>query len=59
MTAFENLTVTPLAASHDRAGFCCGDAALDRYLQRQASQDVRRRISRVFVATTPAEPKSA
>ncbi len=35
---------------HDRKGFSCGDAALDEYIRKRASQDVRRRISRVFVA---------
>jgi GNAT superfamily N-acetyltransferase len=30
---------------------------LDRYLQKQAKQDLRRRISRVFVATIANDPK--
>jgi len=44
------LTVEPLGAHHDRASFSCGEPSLDRYIRRQASQDVRRRIARVFVA---------
>ena len=56
MTGFEQLVVGPLDASHDRAGFHCGVETLDLYLSRQAGQDIRRRISRVFVATTPAAP---
>ena len=39
----------PLASCHDRAGFTCGVAALDNYLRRQASQDVRRHVAAVFV----------
>jgi len=33
--------------------------ALDRYLKMQAKQDIKRRISRVFVATKPDNPKTA
>jgi len=43
--------VEPLGSRHDRENFSCGAEALDRYLQRQASQDVRRRVAVVFVAT--------
>ena len=51
------LVIEPLGPRHDRAAFSCGEPALDRYLQRQASQDVRRRVARVFVAVgeSPAE----
>ncbi|MYE22796.1 MAG: GNAT family N-acetyltransferase [Gammaproteobacteria bacterium] len=44
------LVIEPLGPHHDRAAFTCGEPALDRYLQRRASQDVRRKISQVFVA---------
>ena len=40
--------------AHDREGFRCGEEALDRYLQAQASQDVRRRVSNCFVAVEVA-----
>ena len=40
----------PLGPEHDRAGFSCGEPALDDYLRRRAAQDVRRRVARVFVA---------
>lgn len=59
MTDFQNLVIAPLNPIHDRTGLQCGVAALDRYLKRQARQDVKRRISRVFVATTPDNPKAA
>lgn len=44
-------TIEPLGAQHDRTAFSCGEPTLDAYLQRQASQDVRRRVAQVFVAT--------
>lgn len=43
--------IQPLSEQHHKADFCCGVAALDRYIQQQASQDVRRNIARVFVAS--------
>ena len=47
-------TIEALARHHDRSRFCCGSDALDRYLRRQASQDARRNVSRVFVAVPDA-----
>ena len=44
------LVIEPLGSHHDRANFSCGEPALDAYLQRQASQDIRRRAAQVFVA---------
>ena len=38
-----------LGDGHDRAGFRCGDKALDGYFQTQATQDIRRRIANCFV----------
>jgi len=35
---------------HDRTSFHCGEDALDRYLQMQATQDIRRRVANCFVA---------
>ena len=40
---------------HDRAAFSCGEPSLDTYLQRQASQDVKRRAAVVYVLTQPGE----
>lgn len=34
---------------HDRAGFLCGQDALDGYFQTQVTQDVRRRVAKCFV----------
>ncbi len=53
MTEYQHLVIAPLNPGHDRTGFQCGVAALDRYLKKQAKQDSKRRISRTFVATKP------
>ena len=43
--------IRPLDAAVDTGGFRCGQADLDAYICRYASQDVRRGVARVFVAT--------
>jgi len=40
-------------ADHNRAGFCCGVDALDRYFRERVTQDVRRRVSNCFVLLGP------
>lgn len=45
-----SLRVEVLEARHDRAGFACGEATLDRYFREHATQDMRRRVSNCFVA---------
>ncbi len=40
----------PLGEEHERSSFRCGEDALDRYFQTQATQDIRRRIANCFVA---------
>ncbi|RJP46453.1 MAG: GNAT family N-acetyltransferase [Desulfobacteraceae bacterium] len=50
MTDFFSLIIEPLNPTHDRASFFSGVEMLDDYLHKQAKQDVRRHISRVFVA---------
>jgi len=50
MTGDTTLIIEPLAKHHDRQSFQCGIESLDIYLKRQAGQDNKRRISRVFVA---------
>ena len=49
--------IAPLSAAHDRTSFASGEPALDEYIQRFASQDMRRRVSQVFVATSPPDPR--
>jgi ribosomal protein S18 acetylase RimI-like enzyme len=43
--------VEPLSVKHDRAAFSCGVEALDRYLRKQAGQDISRRVAAAFVIT--------
>lgn len=48
MTTF---CIRPLDRSVNASKFSCGQPALDEYIVRYASQDERRSIARVFVAT--------
>jgi ribosomal protein S18 acetylase RimI-like enzyme len=43
--------IAQLTAAHDRQSFSCGAGPLDRYLQTQATQDVRRHLANCFVAS--------
>lgn len=45
-----NVILEPLGRQHDRSKFSCGQAELDDWFRRRASQDERRNIARVFVA---------
>jgi predicted GNAT family N-acyltransferase len=51
--------IEPLGSSHDRASFSCGVPALDRYFQKQVTQDVRRRATACYVAIEAAIGKVA
>jgi len=46
-----------LSRSHERGGFDCGEPELNTYLQRQAWQDMRRGVARVFVARNASSPR--
>lgn len=50
-------SIRPLGTDEDRASFACGEPALDDYLQRHASQDVKRGVARVFVACPADQPQ--
>ncbi len=50
------IRIVPLESSHDRAGFSCGSEPLDRYLQTQATQDIRRGVASAFVAVATGAP---
>jgi ribosomal protein S18 acetylase RimI-like enzyme len=39
----------PLDSTHDKEDFICGKTLLDTYLQKQAKQDVKRRLSSCFI----------
>jgi GNAT superfamily N-acetyltransferase len=43
--------IRPLDASINTADFQCGSEPLNDYIRRYASQDVRKNVARVFVAT--------
>jgi predicted GNAT family N-acyltransferase len=40
---------------HSRSSFCCGEESLDNYIRKQASQDLKKRVSTVFVLTNEPE----
>jgi hypothetical protein len=44
--------IEPLGSNHDRAAFSCGVPELDAYMQRQAGQDMKRKLAAVFVLTS-------
>ena len=52
-----DLIISPLGKQHDRKPFDCGEPSLNQYLNRYASQDIRRRVNRVFVASPPDAPR--
>lgn len=52
-SALPAYNIEPLDRHHDRAAFCCGNEALDRYLKQQASQDARKNVAAPFVLLTP------
>jgi len=42
--------IEPLDSSkHNRSAFCCGKDSLDKYIRKQASQDISKRVATVFV----------
>jgi predicted GNAT family N-acyltransferase len=49
-------TIRALDGAVEAASFRCGHPALDEYPHRYASQDVRRNVARVFIATPEREP---
>jgi len=51
-----NIVIEALGTQHNRTSFKCGISSLDDYIKKQAKQDVKRRISQVFIATEPASP---
>jgi GNAT superfamily N-acetyltransferase len=52
-----DLIISPLGKSHVRKSFDCGEHSLNEYLQQYANQDIKRRINKVFVASTPDAPQ--
>ncbi len=56
MTDYNNLVIEPLSNIHNRIDFQCGNEPLNDYIKKQARQNIKRRISRVFVAVEPEQP---
>ncbi len=48
---------TLLQSSHEKSGFSCGNTMLDRYLHKQAKQDVKRKLAACFVLADDKEIK--
>ena len=53
-----NYITVPLEASHNRESFSCGKLMLDNYLQKQARQDMKRRLAVCFVLPDEDEIKA-
>jgi hypothetical protein len=45
------------SAKHCRIDFCCGQVSLDNYIRKQASQDVKRKVSTIFVLIDDSDSK--
>lgn len=45
-----DFAIEPLEKRHNRADFCCGNAELDNYFQRQINQDKKRNLAVPYVA---------
>ena len=58
MTDNPDLVIEPLGSAHNRSDFQCGIESLDNYLKKQAKQDVKRRISQAFVASSSKYPST-
>lgn len=53
----DNIHITSLDKHHDRLSFNCGIEQLNRYLKHHASQDVKRYLSKVYVAAVQDSPQ--
>lgn len=48
--------IRPFDGALDVAAFHCGSDSLDLYMRRYATQDIRRNVARIFVATPEHDP---
>lgn len=53
-----NYQIRSLDATVDKTSFQCGSEPLNEYIRRYASQDVRKNVTRVFVATPENDPQN-
>jgi GNAT superfamily N-acetyltransferase len=49
--------IDPLGKPHDRQAFTCGVDSLDGYLKTQASQDMKRKSTAVFILSSAESPE--
>ena len=52
------LVIEPLNRQHKRSSFQCGESSLDNYIKKLAKQDVKRRISQVYIAAESENPST-
>jgi GNAT superfamily N-acetyltransferase len=52
-------SITPLSPEHQKCGFCCGSNLLDRYFSERVGQDVKRNLTKCFVAIDNRHEKIA
>lgn len=45
------ISIEPLGSQHDRAAFTCGQPDLDEWFRHCATQDEKRNLARIFVAS--------
>jgi GNAT superfamily N-acetyltransferase len=50
-----SFVIERLSVDHDRAGFTCGEPALDGFIQRHARQNQAKDVSRTYVAVRRGE----
>ena len=48
----EDFLTRPLDSKHKKAKFSCGNEYLDNYIQKQAKQDIKRKLSACFVLSS-------
>jgi len=53
-----SLVIEPLNKKHNRSDFQCGVESLNHYLKSLANQDIKRRVTRLFIATRPDKPST-
>lgn len=52
----EPIRIEQLAKGHNREFFNCGEERLNNYIRKQASQDIKKHVSAVYVAVTETNP---
>lgn len=53
-----DLIVEPIGKHHNRDAFSCGYEALDQYLKKLATQDVRRMVAAPFILSRESDRKT-